>query len=83
MFHIVFQRKILSKIKPSFQFFNLASMVSPTEVMEDCEMSEYGCCPDGVTTAMGDNFEGCMESKQSHDSFHPYLPVFFLVPMSQ
>ncbi|XP_071840529.1 agrin-like isoform X4 [Apostichopus japonicus] len=38
------------------------SMVSPTEVMEDCEMSEYGCCPDGVTTAMGDNFEGCMET---------------------
>ena len=27
----------------------------------DCHVSDYGCCPDGVTSAHGPKFLGCWE----------------------
>ncbi|KAJ8021428.1 Agrin [Holothuria leucospilota] len=32
---------------------------TPETPMPACEMSEFGCCPDGETEAMGENMEGC------------------------
>ena len=29
---------------------------------QPCDISQYGCCPDGKTQANGDNFEGCSET---------------------
>ncbi|XP_022911513.1 papilin isoform X2 [Onthophagus taurus] len=30
-----------------------------TEESVDCNISEFGCCPDGVKIAQGENFKGC------------------------
>lgn len=30
------------------------------EPYDTCKLSYYGCCPDGVTEAVGHNFEGCL-----------------------
>lgn len=27
---------------------------------DSCQLSVYGCCPDGVTAATGSNLEGCI-----------------------
>lgn len=29
------------------------------EPSDSCQLSEFGCCPDGVTGATGYNLEGC------------------------
>lgn len=36
------------------------SSTSEQPVTESCQLSEYGCCPDGVSPAVGNNFEGCL-----------------------
>lgn len=37
------------------------SVSSTTEQPTDsCQLSEFGCCPDGVSTALGFNLEGCI-----------------------
>jgi len=28
--------------------------------IDTCQLSEFGCCPDGVTSASGFNLEGCL-----------------------
>jgi len=36
------------------------TVISTSEQPRDsCELSEFGCCPDGVTAATGFNLEGC------------------------
>jgi len=36
------------------------SVTSTSEQPTDsCQLSEFGCCPDGVTSASGYNLEGC------------------------
>jgi hypothetical protein len=30
------------------------------EPSDSCQLSEFGCCPDGVTGAAGYNLEGCL-----------------------
>lgn len=31
------------------------------EIVLDCEDSEFGCCPDGITLAQGPLSEGCID----------------------
>lgn len=33
---------------------------TPEPATDSCQLSEFGCCPDGVTSASGYNLEGCM-----------------------
>ncbi|XP_070503265.1 papilin isoform X3 [Chironomus tepperi] len=33
----------------------------PTKTPKTCKETEHGCCPDGIETASGDNYEGCAD----------------------
>uniref|UniRef100_A0A2C9L4J2 Uncharacterized protein n=1 Tax=Biomphalaria glabrata TaxID=6526 RepID=A0A2C9L4J2_BIOGL len=33
--------------------------ISIITVIHDCQTSRYGCCPDQITAALGENFLGC------------------------
>lgn len=39
--------------------FMLPSTTSE-EPIDSCQLSEFGCCPDGVSSAAGYNLEGCV-----------------------
>ena len=43
-------------------FYNTAFIETPTMAPSDCEESQHGCCPDGISEAMGPGGAGCPTS---------------------
>lgn len=41
----------------TYDFTTISSTSEQT--VDSCQLSKYGCCPDGVSEAIGNNFEGC------------------------
>lgn len=40
--------------------FISVSSTSEQTITDSCQLSEFGCCPDGVTSAKGFNLDGCL-----------------------
>lgn len=40
--------------------FISVSSTSEQTITDSCQLSEFGCCPDGATAASGYNLEGCL-----------------------
>ncbi|KAL8614574.1 hypothetical protein ACOMHN_066716 [Nucella lapillus] len=39
--------------------------ILPSNQVDDCSVSSYGCCRDGVTLATGPNYQGCLQACQT------------------